>query len=83
MFETLPETLDKLGREVIFAHADLGSGNPAVDATLARFVAEILPPYLLPNGVVLSDQDLKAGTWWEEQLPSGVMPRRYFMYRAV
>ena len=37
--KTLPATLTKLGPEVLFAHADLGSGNPEIDDALAEFVA--------------------------------------------
>ena len=81
--KTLPATLQRLGRSVFFAHADLGSGNPQIDAALATFVAATLPAFLLPGGVILSDQNLSPGSWSEAPLPPNIKPGRYYMYRAA
>ena len=81
--ETLPATLTKLGRVVLFAHADLGSGIPEIDDALAEFVADTLSPYLLPDAVVLSDQQLRCGDWYEADLPPDILPGRYFIYRSA
>jgi len=80
--QTLPLALEKWGRRILFVHADLGSGNPRVDEALAAFVATVLPPYLLSQGMVLSDQNLSSGHWDEAELPPRISPGRYFMYRS-
>ena len=80
--ETLPEAESRWKQEVALAHADLGSGNPDVDAVVAKLVSATLHQLMTPGGLVLSDQDLSGGNWTEVSLPPTVKPGRYYMFQA-
>lgn len=80
--ETLPEARARWKHQVVLAHADLGSGNPEVDSALAEFVSATLPHFMLPGGVVLSDQELSADDLTPLPLPPTVEPGRYYMFQT-
>jgi hypothetical protein len=79
---TLPAARVRFGRSVALVHSDIGTGDAALNAVLAAFVAAALPALLRPGGAVVSDQDLGAAGFAPLPLPAGVPRGRYFMYRA-
>ena len=79
--ETLPEAAARLGRQAILVHADIGSGHADVDSKLAAILAELLPPLVLPEGLVISDQDIPFTSATQQSLPDGVDEGRYHFRR--
>ena len=80
--ETLPLAVQRFGRAVPLVHADLGSGRPEIDRETSRLLSGHLPDLVRPGGIVLSDQDLPWAAADRVELPAGVAPGRYFIYRA-
>ena len=78
---TLPEFARRGLAPVALAHADLGSGDEAATAALARWLGPALAPLLALGGIVLSDQPLAAPDLAPEALPPAVPAGRYFAYR--
>lgn len=78
LVETLPRAAEKLGRSVILAHMDVGSGDAGTDAMLARRIGEYLPGMLTPGAFILSDQDWRFPGTKDLPLPDGVPAGRYF-----
>lgn len=66
---------------VALVHADIGSGDEAATAALARWLGPALAPLLADGALVLSDQPLAVAHWQALALPPGVAERRYFIYR--
>lgn len=80
--DTLPAAAARFGATAALAHCDIGSGRPEADASLAAFVADALAGLLAPGAVVAADQKLDAAALTALDLPEGVEPGRYFMYRV-
>lgn len=80
--DTLPAAAARLGATAVLAHCDIGSGRADADARLAAFVAGALTGLLAPGAVVAADQALDSAALTALDLPEGVAPGRYFMYRA-
>ena len=78
---TLPGTLARFGGRVVLVHSDLGSGNPRIDDQVSAMVAGHLKSLLAPGGVVIADQDVGFPGAEPLDLPDGVRPGRYFLYR--
>lgn len=68
---------------VALAHADLGSGDAATTAALARWLGPMLAPLMVQGGIVLSDQPLADPRQIPAGLPAAVPNRRYFAYRRA
>ncbi len=83
MRETLPAWAAANGARAVLAHADTGSGDGVANAEFAAFLAVALPPCLAPGAIVLSDQEMKSPALAVGDLPDGVKPGRYFIYRRV
>lgn len=81
--ETLPQAERRLGRSAALAHSDLGTGDAAANAVLARLIGPALARLVRPGGVIVSDQALDVAGWSDLPLPAGVRPGRYHLYRAV
>ncbi len=78
----LRQTLPRFaGRPAALAHADLGSGDAASNAALARWLGPALAPLMAAGGVVLSDQPLADPRLSPLVLPAQVPEGRYFAYR--
>ena len=73
----------RVGGSAPQAPADLGSGRPGQDQTVAALLARLLPAVMRPGGLVVSDQELVAPELPAEPLPDGVPPGRYFLYRRA
>jgi S-adenosyl-L-methionine methyltransferase len=77
---TLPDALSRLPGKAALAHCDLGTWNAEANARLARWLAGALPPLLLDDAFVASDQPLTAAALASVP-PPGIDPDRYFLYR--
>lgn len=85
--ETLPAARARVGGPAILAHADIGSEDLARDAALARFIGPQLTGLVIGGGVIVTDRALSAPgieplTAPEVDLPAGLGPWPYFMYRV-
>lgn len=79
--DTLPAFAAKHGRGVaVLAHADIGSGDAAVDAELAAAVSELLPGLMAPGAIILSDQPLTLDGFDNVAPHLGVPEKRYNAY---
>ena len=76
--ETLLQARDALPEPAILVHSDIGTGDAARDARVARMMADILPQMLQPGAVVVSDQDIPLPDATDIPLPDGVRQGRYF-----
>lgn len=79
---TLPASTDRFRAKVALAHSDVGTGDPASNAAIARFLGTALVPLMATGGVVVADRPLPFPDWDEVPLPAEIRPGRYFMYRA-
>lgn len=79
--ETLPRAAERFARQVSLIHSDVGSGDAGSNRRLAAFLAGELPHLLRPGGVVIADQDVAFPGAVPLDLPAGVSPGRYFVYR--
>jgi len=80
--ETLPAAAQRLGRRVILAHCDIGTGVEAENRRLAAFLAHALAPLLAPGGLLISDQPIELADSVALPLPAGVPAERYFIRRV-
>ena len=80
--ETLPQARAQIGATVAFVHADLGSGDAEANRRQAAQLAPLIVSLLRPGGIVVSDQALSTPRLRPMELPAGVKPGRYFLYRA-
>jgi hypothetical protein len=81
--ETLPQARARIGAAVALVHADLGSGDVEASRRQAAALAPLIADLLRPAGVVVSDQELATPRLKPLELPTGVKPGRYFLYRAA
>ena len=79
--ETLPLAAKTLGGRVALIHGDIGSGNKEATAALARAIAPLLPPFLMPGALVISDQRLDVPGARPMKLPENLPEGRYYMLR--
>ena len=81
--ETLPQAIARFGRSIALVHSDMGTGDAVSNARVAGFIAASLPRLVLPGGVVISDQPQSLEGAEALDLPEGVSPGRYFLYRMA
>ena len=86
--DTLPASAGLHGRLAVLAHADIGSEDRAADAALARDIAGPIVDLVADQGLVLSDRELPhrqlvALGSPRVDLPSGIEPWPYFLYRVA
>ena len=79
--ETLPPAAERHRGVVALVHSDVGSGDRSAVQALAALLSTTLPGALAPGGVILSDMALELAGIDEQDLPEGIAPGRYFMYR--
>jgi hypothetical protein len=68
---------------IALVHADIGSGDEAATAALARWLGPAIAPMLRSGAIVLSDQALEIAGAAPQALPPGVPAGRYFIQRAA
>jgi hypothetical protein len=83
IWETLPNALSRIGMPAALAHADIGTGDHAVNTRIAGFLGRTLPGLMAPGALILADRPLPMEEWREQELPSGVRRGRYFVYRRA
>jgi hypothetical protein len=81
--DTLPAFASRHAGRIALVHADIGSGDAAATAALARWLGPALVPMLASGALVLCDQVLEAPPLRATGLPAGVPAGRYFIYRAA
>jgi len=80
--ETLRDARRRIGAPAALAHCDLGSGDAGRDRALAALIGPALAPLMARASVIVGDQDYRVDGWSRLDLPRGVAPGRYFLYRA-
>jgi len=80
--DTLASADERLGAPAALAHGDFGSGNAKRDAALAAAIAPLLAPLMAEGAIIVSDQEMFHPDWKPLDLPAGVEPGRYFMWRV-
>jgi hypothetical protein len=80
--DTLPAARERIGRPAALAHCDVGSGDAGANRELARRLGPALAPLMAPGAVIVCDQELRVPGWTGLDLPAGVAPGRYFIWRA-
>ena len=81
--EQLPIAAARLGRSAALIHSDVGTGDKARNARLAKILTPLLAMFLKPGGILLADQAMQHDDWESPPLPDGVAEGRYFFYRAT
>ena len=86
--DTLLAMADRLHSPAVLAHADIGSDDRLADAALARDIAGPIARLVVAQGLVLSDRALPHRRLEEidpptVELPAGIDPWPYFMYRVA
>ena len=79
--QTLASAGRRIGALAALAHADIGTGDRDRNARLAAAIAGPLEALIAPLGVIVADQRLHLLDSDALELPDGVTPGRYFMYR--
>lgn len=79
--ETLPAAVKRFAGTVALIHSDIGTGDAAANASLAAFLSGYLAAFLMPGGLILSDQPMTHEAIDPLPPPPGVTPDRYFLYR--
>jgi hypothetical protein len=80
--DTLQPFASRHAGRIALVHADIGSGDEAATAALARWLGPQLAPLLAREAIVLSDQAMELPRTRHVALPDGVAAQRYFIYRA-
>ena len=86
--DTLPAMADRAVRLAVLAHADFGSENRQADAALAGEIVDPIVKLVVAQGLVMSDRALPHRQLTKidlpkVELPSGIEPWPYFMYRVA
>lgn len=76
----LPEVADRWAGRVALVHSDIGTGDPHRNRRVAASLSLLLPQFLTPRGIIVSDQSLSATMLSPIAVPQGVPPDRYFLY---
>jgi hypothetical protein len=83
MRQTLPMLRSRFGGRVALAHFDVGTGDGAANLALAAELAPLIVPLLCPGAVLVSDPSIEAPELSVLQLPDGISPGRYHLYRLL
>jgi hypothetical protein len=70
-----------IGQPVAMVHADIGTGDDALDAITLTWLPDLTARLLKPRGLAVSGLPLEHADLAELPLPEGVPARRYFLYR--
>lgn len=78
----IAETLKTVaGVGAAFAHADIGTAYPEVDADTKRWLPPRLADALASGGIVASGLPLEHADLASLPVPDGIDPSRYYLYR--
>lgn len=76
----LSEVADRWAGRVALMHSDIGTGDSARNRRMAASLSLLLPQFLVPGGIIVSDQALASPMLGSLTAPPGVPPDRYFLY---
>ena len=79
--DCLPRAIEQLGRRAIFAHLDIGTGEKNKSLALAQDIAPLIEKLLLPNAIIISDQEVQRWVLNKMPLPAGVSQDKIYIYR--
>jgi len=79
--ETLKRAAARL-EPAALAHADIGTGDEALNRALAAEIAPLLDALMRPGGVIMCDQPMRRPRWTPLPLPDGIEPGRYNLFRV-
>ena len=74
---TLAGASARLPGPAALAHCDIGTGDAAANAALARAVAPLIDRLMAEGGLIVSDQRMEAPGWRPVPLPAGIVDGRY------
>jgi S-adenosylmethionine-dependent methyltransferase len=80
--ETLPQARTRINAPAALAHCDLGTGNRTDNEALANYIGPRIAPMMASGGLIVSDQEYHVEGWTSVDLPEGVKPGRYHIYRV-
>ncbi len=80
--ETIASAGTRIGAPAAMAHCDIGTGDQAANAELARWLGPVLAPLMAPGALVLADQAFHVDRFQQLPLPDDVPPGRYHFYRV-
>jgi hypothetical protein len=83
MRQTLPAMRARFAGRIALAHLDPGTGEAAASRALAGALGPLILPLLAEGGVLVSEPPLAFEGLAPLELPSGVAPGRYHLYRRV
>lgn len=84
IFQTLPIFMEKVGQgSAALIHADIGSGDEALNRDVARRMSPLLEPLLMPGGLLLGDRAFELPRCRDISDTTGVSQGRYFVYRRA
>ncbi len=72
-----------VGQPVAMLHADIGTGDDALDAITLTWLPDLAARLLKPRGLAVSGLPLTHPALAELPLPQGVPAGRYFLYRRT
>jgi hypothetical protein len=81
--ETLVSAAARLPAKAALAHVDLGTSDAGAYEVLALRMGMLLKPLMAPEGIIVSNVMLRVPGLISLDLPQGVKPGRYFIYRPV
>lgn len=80
--DSLVAARQALGRTVLLAHLDIGTGEKEASIALAAQIAPLVDALLADGAVVVSDQPVSLPRWTATALPEGIKPGRIHLYRV-
>jgi hypothetical protein len=84
IFETMPGFTKRMGQAIAaLVHADIGSGDEDRNREVARRMAPLVEPLLLPGGLLLADRPFNMPGCEDISRDTGVSDGRYYVYRRL
>ena len=81
--ETLAFCGPRIGSQAALIHADIDSGDPTTDLATSSWLSPLVGIHTKAGGYVLSGLALDLKDFKELDLPEGIRPGRYHIYRKV
>lgn len=81
--DTLAFCGPRIGAQAALIHADIGGGDPTADLAISAWLSPLVDIHTKAGGYVLSGFELDLKDFNELDLPEGIRPGRYHLYRKV
>jgi hypothetical protein len=80
--ETLPAFIERIGPgRAVLIHADIGTGDQAVNQRLADRLSPFIEPLLAPGGLLVADRPFELPNSSDVSGEAGVEEGRYYVFR--